>query len=133
MPRSVRAEWTEHPGLGRAYGAAVFLPAYLGLTLLLGDAERISAAAFDAIRATGGSVPWSVVLLALAAALTAAAVRGRRWGASRALFGAAFVYAFMATWFWLAAWNNDAASYWGAGQFLVFCWWHVSQALEYAP
>lgn len=127
---TVHPNWAAHPGLGRAHGAVAVLAAYQGLTLLLGDPARSSAAAFNTIREVGGTTAWGLLLLGGAAALVAAACVGPRSTRAALLVGA-MVHGLLALWFALAALHNPAVSLWGPGQFTIFCFWHVSQAMEY--
>lgn len=127
---SPRRQWRAHPGLGRAYGAVTVFAAFLGLTLLLGDDSRLKAAAFTTMREVGGSTFWGLVLLGGAVALVVAVLVGPRL-ARIALFAGAFMHGLLALWFFLAAWHDPAASFWGFGVFALVSFWHISQAMEY--
>lgn len=127
---SPRRRWRTHPGLGRAYGAVTLFAAFLGLTLLLGGGPRLKAAAFNTIREVGGPTVWGLILLGGAIALVAGILISPRF-AQVALFVGAFVHGLLALWFFLAAWHDPAASYWGSGVFTLVSFWHISQAMEY--
>jgi hypothetical protein len=127
---SPRQQWQAHPGLGRAYGAVAVFAAFLGLTLLLGDESRLSAAAFTTIREVGGPLTWGLALVGGALALAVAPLLGPRLVQGALLVGA-LVHGLLAAWFLSAAWSDPLASYWGAGVFVLIAYWHVSQTMEY--
>lgn len=90
----------------RTYAA---LAVAMGLALLLGGADRVSATAYMVIVDTGGHLVWGAGFLSLAAALWwsgRVSLAALQW----TLFAAAFSYLNVAAMFAIAAWQSPTAN-----------------------